>query len=70
MAPPYRKPPPDPDAPPRVGGYVTYRKAGYPKRRALIEWIYLGGGMRVRNETGWRVSITDQDIARAAKEDA
>ena len=32
---------PAPEAP-RVGGYVTYRKPGQQKRRALIEWVHPG----------------------------
>lgn len=50
---------------PRVGGYVTYRKAGQHKRRALIEWVNPDGSMRVRPDGGRRTTITPRDVARA-----
>jgi hypothetical protein len=52
-------------AAPRVGGYVTYRKAGQGKRRALIEWVNPDGSMRVRPAVGRRTTITPRDVARA-----
>jgi hypothetical protein len=52
-------------APPRVGGYVIYRKPGQHKRRALIEWVHPDGSMRVRPAVGRRTTITPRDVARA-----
>lgn len=65
MSPPFRKFSPNPDAPPRVGGYVTYRKTGQGTKRALIQWLYADGNMRVRPETGRATLITPRDIERA-----
>lgn len=67
MSPPYRKPPADPNAPPRVGGYVSFRKAGGRTKRALIRFIYANGDMRVRPDTGRETFITPADIERAHK---
>lgn len=67
MSPPFKKLPPDPLAPPRVGGYVTYRKPGQGAKRALIQWINPDNTMRVRPETGRATHITPADIARADK---
>lgn len=68
MSPPFKKPPLDPEAPPRVGGWITYRKPGQTTKRALIQWIYeLDGCMRVRPETGRATHITPADIQRAHK---
>lgn len=50
---------------PRVGGYVTYRKAGQQKRRALIEWVNPDGTMRVRPAVGRRTTVTPRDVERA-----
>jgi hypothetical protein len=50
---------------PRVGGYVTYRKTGQQKRRALIEWVNPDGSMRVRPAVGRRTTITPRDVDRA-----
>ena len=52
-------------ATPRVGGYVTYRKPGQQKRKALIEWVHPDGSMRVRPSVGRRTTITPRDVARA-----
>ena len=46
---------PAPEAP-RVGGYVTYRKPGQQKRKALIEWVHPDGSMRVRPAVGRRTT--------------
>jgi hypothetical protein len=52
---------------PRVGGYVTYRKTGQQKRRALIEWVNPDGSMRVRPAVGRRTTITPRDVDRAQR---
>lgn len=70
MSPPFKKPPPDPNAPPRVGGYVSYRKPGQPTKRALIQWIDRDGVMRVRPDNGRATIVTPADIARAEKGNA
>lgn len=67
MAPPFRKFAPNPDAPPRVGGWVLYRKPGGGNRKGLVQWIYPDGSMRVKPELGRQTVITPADIARARK---
>lgn len=66
MAPPFKKFAPNPDAPPRVGGRVTYRKKGGRVTDALIQWIHSDGSMRVKPELGRLTIIDADDIKRGA----
>lgn len=67
MAPSYKRPPANPEAAPRVGGYVSYRKPGQPKKRGLIQWIHEDGSMRVQPTLGRRTIIDHLDVNRAEK---
>lgn len=66
MAPSFKRPPPDPEAPLRVGGYVTYRKRGGRVTKALIQWVHQDGSMRVKPELGRLTIIDADDIKRGA----